>query len=175
MSGSEAEKDEKTKVAVRYPRVGQGVDVHPFEVGRKLILGGVHIPFDRGLMGHSDADAVVHALCDALLGSCGLGDIGRHFPPSDPAYRGMDSLFFLTRIVALVRKKGYAPYQADITILAERPKMAPHVSAMQQILAPILGVSAEDVAIKATTTEKMGFTGREEGIVAMAVVTVVPV
>jgi len=174
VNGSDEKRDESKKGSVRYPRVGQGVDVHPFAEGRKLILGGVHIPFEKGLMGHSDADAVVHALCDALLGSCGLGDIGRHFPPSDPAYQGMDSLFFLSKIVSLVREKGYVPYQTDITILAERPRMAPHVSAMQKILSPILGVLPEDVAIKATTTEKMGFTGREEGIVAMAVVTVVP-
>ncbi len=158
----------------RYPRVGQGVDVHPFSEGRKLILGGVHIPFDRGLLGHSDADAVVHALCDALLGSVGLGDIGRHFPPSDDRYKGMDSLFFLKKIVELVHEKQYRPYQADVTILAERPKMAPHVLSMQNVLSPILGVSPQDVAIKATTTEKMGFTGREEGIVALAIVTVVP-
>lgn len=158
----------------RWPRVGQGVDVHPFEEGRELWLGGIRIPHTHGLAGHSDADAVIHALCDALLGAVGEGDIGRHFPPSDERYRGQRSLFFLEAIVGILKDKGYAPYQADLTIVAERPKISPHAGKMREVLAYALGVSPEDVSIKATTSEKMGFTGREEGLMALAVVTVIP-
>lgn len=158
----------------RWPRVGQGVDVHPFEKGRELWLGGIQIPHTHGLSGHSDADAVIHALCDALLGAVGEGDIGHHFPPSDKRYQGQRSLFFLESVVGLLRKKGYAPYQADLTIVAERPKISPHAGKMREVLAYALGVSPEDVSIKATTSEKMGFTGREEGLMALAVVTVIP-
>ena len=153
-------------------RVGQGVDVHPFKEGRDLVLGGVRIPHDRGLDGHSDADAVIHALCDALLGTLALGDIGRHFPPSDPRYRGKDSRFFLREVTSLVRAKGYRPHQVDVTILAERPKIAPHVQAMVAALSSCMGLAASDISIKATTTERMGFTGREEGIAVWAVATV---
>lgn len=153
-------------------RVGQGVDVHPFRDGRDLVLGGVHIPHSRGLDGHSDADAVIHALCDALLGTLALGDIGHHFPPSDPRFRGKDSRFFLREVTALVRGRGFAPAQVDVTILAERPKMAPHIPAMVDQLAACMGIAPSDVSIKATTTERMGFTGREEGIAVWAVATV---
>ncbi len=158
----------------RWPRVGQGIDVHPFEEGRELWLGGVRIPHSRGLAGHSDADAVIHALCDALLGSVGQGDIGRHFPPSDERYRGQKSLFFLERIVEIVRQEGFCPYQADLTIVAERPKISPYASKMQEILSGAMGISPGDVSIKATTSEKLGYTGREEGLMAVAVATVVP-
>ncbi|AFS53481.1 2-C-methyl-D-erythritol 2,4-cyclodiphosphate synthase [Leptospirillum ferriphilum] len=158
----------------RWPRVGQGVDVHPFEKGRELWLGGIQIPHTHGLSGHSDADAVIHALCDALLGAVGEGDIGHHFPPSDERYRGQRSLFFLESVVTILRKKGYVPYQADLTIVAERPKISPHAGKMREMLAHALGVLPEDVSIKATTSEKMGFTGREEGLMALAVATVVP-
>ena len=153
-------------------RVGQGVDVHPFTEGRDLVLGGVRIPHDKGLDGHSDADAVIHALCDALLGTLALGDIGRHFPPSDPRYRGKDSRFFLREVTALLRSRGYRPYQVDVTILAEKPKISPHVSSMVKELSGCMEIGPEDVSIKATTTERMGFTGREEGIAVWAVATV---
>jgi 2-C-methyl-D-erythritol 4-phosphate cytidylyltransferase/2-C-methyl-D-erythritol 2,4-cyclodiphosphate synthase len=158
----------------RWPRVGQGVDVHPFEKGRELWLGGIQIPHTHGLSGHSDADAVIHALCDALLGAVGEGDIGHHFPPSDERYRGQRSLFFLESVVTILRKKGYLPYQADLTIVAERPKISPHAGKMREVLAHALGVQPQDISIKATTSEKMGFTGREEGLMALAVATVVP-
>ncbi|MHB1285386.1 MAG: 2-C-methyl-D-erythritol 2,4-cyclodiphosphate synthase [Leptospirales bacterium] len=157
-----------------WPRVGQGIDVHPFEEGRELWLGGVQIPHSKGLSGHSDADAVIHALCDALLGAVGQGDIGRHFPPSDERYRGQRSLFFLERIVEIVRQEGFSPHQADLTIVAERPKISPHASKMQEILSKALGVSPKDISIKATTSEKLGYTGREEGLMAVAVATVIP-
>ena len=154
-------------------RVGQGVDVHPFKEGRPLVLGGVTIPHDRGLDGHSDADAVIHALCDALLGTLALGDIGHHFPPSDPRYKGKDSRFFLREVGGLLRSRGYRPHQVDITILAERPRISPHIPAMTAELSACLGIAGGDVSIKATTTERMGFTGREEGIAVWAVATVV--
>lgn len=153
-------------------RVGQGVDVHPFKEGRDLVLGGVPIPHDRGLEGHSDADAVIHALCDALLGTLALGDIGRHFPPSDPRYKGKDSRFFLREVTALIGSHGYRPHQVDVTILAERPKISPHVPAMVKELASCMEIDPSDISIKATTTERMGFTGREEGIAVWAVATV---
>lgn len=157
-----------------WPRTGHGFDVHPFESGRELWLGGVRIPHSKGLAGHSDADAVIHALCDALLGALALGDIGRHFPPTDERYRGQRSLFFLGRIVEMIRERGYRPYQVDLTILAERPKISPHVTDMQGVLAKALGILPSDISIKATTTEKLGFVGREEGLGAMAIATVVP-
>ncbi len=153
-------------------RVGQGVDVHPFKEGRPLVLGGVTIPHDRGLDGHSDADAVIHALCDALLGTLALGDIGHHFPPSDPRYKGKDSRFFLREVAGLILARGYRPHQVDITILAERPRISPHIAAMTSELSSCLGIGGEDISIKATTTERMGFTGREEGIAVWAVATV---
>lgn len=158
----------------KWPRIGHGFDVHPFESGRELWLGGIRIPHSKGLAGHSDADAVIHALCDALLGGMALGDIGRHFPPSDERYRGQKSLFFLERVVEMIREKGYRPYQVDLTIMAERPKISPHVTEMQNVLAKTLGIPTSDISIKATTTEKLGFVGREEGLGAMATATLVP-
>ncbi|MHB8543205.1 MAG: 2-C-methyl-D-erythritol 2,4-cyclodiphosphate synthase [Leptospirales bacterium] len=165
--------DSSNQGRIRWPRVGQGIDVHPFEEGRALWLGGVLIPHSKGLAGHSDADAVIHALCDALLGAVGQGDIGRHFPPSDERYRGQNSLFFLERIVEIVRREGYVPYQADLTIVAERPKISPYASKMQDVLSKALGVAPNDISIKATTSEKLGFTGREEGLTVLAVATVI--
>ena len=153
-------------------RVGQGVDVHPFKEGRALVLGGVRIPHPLGLDGHSDADAVIHALCDALLGTLALGDIGHHFPPSDPRFLGKDSRFFLREVGSLVRSNGYRPHQVDVTILAERPRISPHIPDMVAALAECLDMASSDISIKATTTERMGFTGREEGIAVWAIATV---
>lgn len=170
----EKERPEERNSRRGWPRIGQGIDVHPFEEGRELWLGGVKIPHSRGLAGHSDADAVIHALCDALLGAVGEGDIGRHFPPSDERYRGKNSRYFLEEIVVLLSKKGYLPHQVDLTIVTERPKISPYAGKMQEVLSRILGIAPGDVSIKATTSEKLGFTGREEGLMAMAVATVIP-
>lgn len=153
-------------------RVGFGYDAHRFTPDRPLILGGVEIPHHAGLMGHSDADVLTHALGDALLGAVAAGDLGRHFPDSDPAYRGISSLVLLRRIVAVVRDRGYEPVNVDLTVVAERPRLAPHIPHMIDNLAPILGLAPEAVSIKATSTEKMGFAGREEGMAAYAVVLV---
>jgi 2-C-methyl-D-erythritol 2,4-cyclodiphosphate synthase len=150
-------------------RVGTGFDVHPFADGRALIVGGVPIPHERGLAGHSDADVLLHAICDALLGAAALGDIGRHFPDSDPALRGISSLELLRRTVAILAAAGWAPLQVDTCILAERPRFAPHEPAMRARIAAALGVSEQNVGIKATTTEGLGFVGRREGIAAQAV------
>lgn len=149
-------------------RIGSGFDVHRLTENRKLILGGVDIPFDRGLDGHSDADVLVHALMDAILGALCLGDIGRHFPPSDEAYRGADSMKLLDAVCTMMNERGYRIGNADLTIIAEKPKMAPHIPAMRQNIAAVLGTDIENVSVKATTTEKLGFTGREEGIAAFA-------
>lgn len=149
-------------------RIGSGFDVHQLTEGRKLILGGVEIPFERGLDGHSDADVLVHALMDAILGALCLGDIGRHFPPGDGAYRNADSMKLLAVVCSLMREKGFQVGNADLTIIAEKPKMAPHIPAMRQNIAAVLGTDIENVSVKATTTEKLGFTGREEGIAAFA-------
>lgn len=153
-------------------RVGFGYDAHRLVPGRPLILGGVEIPHALGLSGHSDADVLTHALGDALLGAVAAGDLGRHFPDSDPAYQGISSLILLERIMAVVRSRGYRPVNVDVTVVAEKPRLAPHVPTMIDNLAPILGLPSGAVSIKATTTEKMGFTGREEGIAAYAVVLV---
>jgi 2-C-methyl-D-erythritol 2,4-cyclodiphosphate synthase len=153
-------------------RIGFGYDAHRLEPGRPLILGGVEIPCHLGLKGHSDADVLTHALGDALLGAVAAGDLGRHFPDSDPAYRGISSLILLERIVDLVRSRGYQPMNVDVTVVAEKPRLAPHVPEMVEKLAPILGLAPDAVSIKATSTEKMGFAGREEGIAAYAVVLV---
>ena len=150
-------------------RIGQGFDVHAFAEGRKLIIGGVHIPYERGLLGHSDADVLLHAICDALLGAAALGDIGKHFPDTDPHYRGADSRALLRHVAGLMRKHGYQVNNVDATIIAQTPKMAPHIAAMIENIAMDLGISADRVNVKATTTEKLGFTGREEGIAAQAV------
>ena len=151
-------------------RVGMGFDVHRLVEGRELWLGGIRIDHTLGLLGHSDADVVIHALCDALLGAAALRDIGFHFPDTAVEYKNIDSKILLRDTVALIRDKGYEIGNADITICAERPKLNPHVPAMQECLSRIMGVEVEDVSIKATTTEKLGFTGREEGISTYAVV-----
>ncbi len=153
-------------------RIGFGYDAHRFTTGRPLILGGVTIPHPVGLSGHSDADVLTHALGDALLGAVAAGDLGRHFPDRDPAYQGISSLVLLERIMSEVRSRGFQPVNVDITVVAEQPRLAPHIPAMVDRLAPILGLPPEAVSIKATTTEKMGFAGREEGIAAYAVVLV---
>ena len=151
-------------------RIGHGYDAHAFSEGRPLILGGVNIPHNKGLAAHSDGDAVIHALCDALLGAASLGDIGAHFPDNDPAYRNIDSRILLRNVMAKIHDLGYELCNADITILAQVPKLAPYILSMRDILAGDMKVNVSDVNIKATTTEKMGFIGREEGISAFAVV-----
>ncbi len=150
-------------------RIGQGFDVHALVAGRKLVIGGVEIAHDRGLLGHSDADVLLHAICDALLGAAALGDIGRHFPDSDARYQGIDSRELLRHVAALLKLKGYAVVNVDATIIAEAPRMAPHVPAMCANIAADLGVDGGSVNVKATTTEKLGFAGRGEGIAASAV------
>ena len=151
-------------------RVGQGFDAHAFKRGDRLVLGGVEIPHDRGLEAHSDGDVVLHALCDALLGAAGLGDIGRHFPPDDTAYENIDSRILLRRVVDLVVSAGLQIGNADITIIAQEPRMAPHTDAMRENIRGDLGLEPSRVNIKATTTEHMGFTGRGEGIAVFAIV-----
>jgi 2-C-methyl-D-erythritol 2,4-cyclodiphosphate synthase len=155
-------------------RIGHGYDVHRFGGDRPLTLGGVRIPHDRGVLAHSDGDVVIHALCDALLGALALGDIGRHFPDTDKSYAGMDSRRFLERVNVLVKGKGYRLGNADITVLAQAPKLAPHIESMRTTLAETLAVDTECINVKATTTEGMGFTGRGEGIAAHAVVILLP-
>ena len=150
-------------------RVGLGYDVHRLSAGRRLVLGGVEIAHPLGLDGHSDADVVLHALMDALLGAAALGDIGQHFPPGDPRWRDADSLDLLTRVVTLLREAGWAVGNVDVAVLAERPKLLPHVPLMRERIAARLGVGADAVGIKATTNERLGFVGREEGIAAHAV------
>ncbi len=153
-------------------RVGLGYDAHRLVAGRPLILGGVEIPHAQGLLGHSDADVLSHAIGDALLGAVGAGDLGTHFPDRDPAYKDISSLILLDRIMRLVRDRDYQPVNVDATIVTQEPRLAPHISAMQARLAPILGLTPAEVNIKATTTEHMGFTGRGEGIAAYAAVLV---
>ncbi len=155
--------------AIANVRIGHGYDVHPLVRGRRLVLGGVEIPHECGLAGHSDADAVVHALIDALLGAAGLGDIGAWFPPSDERYRGIDSLVLLGEVAAELRRLGWRVLNCDVTVIAERPRLSPHREAMRGRLAEGLGVSPHQVNVKATTTEGLGFTGRREGIAAQAV------
>jgi 2-C-methyl-D-erythritol 2,4-cyclodiphosphate synthase len=150
-------------------RIGHGFDVHAFAEGRRLIIGGVDIPHHRGLLGHSDADVLLHAICDALLGAAALGDIGRHFPDSDARFKGIDSRKLLRHVAQLLDGRGWKVINIDATIIAQAPKMAPHIAAMRQHIAEDLGVAVEQVNVKATTTEKLGFTGREEGIAAEAV------
>ncbi len=153
-------------------RIGQGYDVHALVEGRKLILGGVDIPHTRGLLGHSDADALLHAITDALFGAAGLGDIGRHFPDTDPAFAGADSRVLLREAVRRVREAGYAVGNVDATVIAQKPKLAPHVRGMVANLAKDLGISPDRCNVKAKTNEKLGFEGKEEGIVAQAVVLI---
>jgi len=150
-------------------RIGQGFDVHAFAEGRKLMLGGVEIAHPLGLLGHSDADVLIHALCDALLGAAALGDIGHLFPDTDASYKGADSLVLLAEVMRQIRARGFELGNADVTVMAEAPKLAPHISAMRQKLASAMQVDADQISIKATTTEKLGFTGRGEGIAAMSV------
>ncbi|MGD0492999.1 MAG: 2-C-methyl-D-erythritol 2,4-cyclodiphosphate synthase [Steroidobacteraceae bacterium] len=149
-------------------RVGQGFDVHAFGEGDHVVLGGVRIPYGRGVVAHSDGDVVIHALCDAVLGALGEGDIGRHFPDSDPRYRGADSRVFLRTVAEMMRKAGFKLINADLTVLAEAPRIAAHRSAIAANLAADLGVEARFINIKATTTERMGFIGRGEGLAALA-------
>ncbi len=150
--------------------IGQGIDAHRFAPGRPLMLAGVEVPHDRGLEAHSDGDVAIHALCDALLGAAGLGDIGRHFPDSDPAYAGIDSRVLLRRVMASLGDIGLAVHNADLTLVAQEPKLAPYIPAMSEAIAADLGCALARVNVKATTTERMGFTGRGEGIAAFAVV-----
>ena len=154
-------------------RVGLGFDVHRLVEGRALWLGGVNIPWERGLLGHSDADVAIHALCDALLGAAALRDIGYHFPDSDPQYKGIDSRLLLRHVMRLLDENGYRLGNCDITICAEQPKLNPHIPAMQRELAACMDCDPGQVSIKATTTEKLGYTGRGEGIAAHAVALIV--
>jgi 2-C-methyl-D-erythritol 2,4-cyclodiphosphate synthase len=153
-------------------RVGQGYDVHRLVEGRKLILGGVDIPYELGLLGHSDADALLHAITDALLGAAALGDIGRHFPDTDPRYQGADSRVLLRGAVALLKEKGWRPVNVDATIIAQQPKLAPHAAAMVANVAVDLGISPDSVNIKGKTNEKLGYLGCSEAIEAQAVVLI---
>lgn len=154
-------------------RMGHGYDVHRLTTGRKLILGGQEIPFELGLLGHSDADVLTHAVMDALLGAAGLGDIGQHFPDTDPAYAGADSIKLLEHVIALLRERGWCVGNVDATVLAQRPKLAPYIPAMRQCLAAAMEVEVERVNVKATTEEKLGFTGSGEGMAAHAVAVIV--
>lgn len=149
-------------------RIGQGIDFHQLAEGRDLWLGGVKIPHNKGCLGHSDADVLLHAICDALLGSIGLGDIGHHFPDTDAAYKNIDSKVLLRRCYNMVREKGYWLVNIDSTLLLQAPKIKPYISQMQETIARIVHMAKEDVSIKATTTEQMSFVGREEGVVATA-------
>lgn len=158
----------------RMPRVGHGIDVHRFGDGNTVTLGGVVIAHDRGLIAHSDGDVALHALADALLGALALGDIGKHFPDTDAAWQGADSRVLLRHVVSLVRARGYVVANADVTVLAERPKLAPHIDAMRECIAADLAVAPDQVSVKATTTEQLGFVGRREGIEAHAVVMLWP-
>lgn len=155
-------------------RVGQGFDVHALVPGRRCVIGGVDIPHDKGLLGHSDADVLLHAVCDALLGACALGDIGRHFPDGDARYRGIDSRELLRRVGGLVRESGFVPVNVDATVICEMPRIGPHAARMVANIAQDLGVDETAVNVKATTTEGLGFAGRGEGIAAQAVCLVIP-
>ena len=156
-------------------RIGQGFDVHGLVAGRKLIVGGVHVPYDRGLEGHSDADVLLHAICDALLGAAALGDIGRHFPDTDPGYKDADSRVLLRAVGRKVYEAGYAVGNIDATIIAQAPRMAPHIPQMVLNILADLDLRNGSVNIKATTTEHLGFTGRGEGIAAQAVALLEPI
>jgi 2-C-methyl-D-erythritol 2,4-cyclodiphosphate synthase len=149
-------------------RIGQGFDVHAFGDGDHVMLGGVRVPHTRGLLAHSDGDVALHALCDAILGALALGDIGQHFPPSDPRWKGADSRAFVRHCDALIRERGWRVGNCDITVVCERPKVGPHAQAMREAIAAELGIEVDVVSVKATTTETLGFTGRGEGIAAQA-------
>lgn len=153
-------------------RIGTGYDVHKLAEGLPLWLGGVEVPHTHGLVGHSDADVLLHAICDALLGAAALGDIGKHFPDTDPQYKGISSIKLLAHVGQLLRGKGYTIVNIDSTIVAQRPKLAPYITQMRQNIANTLGVDIENISVKATTTEHLGFEGREEGISSQAVVLI---
>lgn len=153
-------------------RVGFGFDVHQLVVGRELWLGGIRLEHEKGLLGHSDADVLVHAICDALLGAANMRDIGYHFPDTAGAFKDVDSKILLKKTVELIAEKGYSIGNIDATVCAERPKLKVHIPLMQKVLAGVMGIEEEDISIKATTTEKLGFTGREEGISAYATVLI---
>lgn len=154
-------------------RIGQGYDAHKFKESGKLVLGGVEIPYEKGMEAHSDGDVVIHALCDALLGAMALGDIGKHFPDTDNSYKGIDSRILLKEVMNKVREGGMKLGNTDITVIAQAPKLAPYIQAMREILASDMSTALNNVSIKATTTEKMGFTGRAEGIAVTAVVLLI--
>lgn len=154
-------------------RIGQGFDAHKFKDSGRLVLGGVEIPFDKGMEAHSDGDVVIHALCDALLGAMALGDIGKHFPDTDDSYKGIDSRILLKDVMKKIREGGMKLGNADITVIAQAPKLAPHIKQMREILANDMSTAINNVSVKATTTEKMGFTGRAEGIAVTAIVLLV--
>ena len=151
-------------------RIGTGIDFHQLAEGSALWIGGVHIPHHKGAVGHSDADVLLHAICDALLGALALGDIGEHFPNTDPAYKGIDSKILLSKCVQLIHSKGYRVVNVDATLCLEAPKIRPYVKSMQAAIAPLMAIEPDAVSVKATTTEKMGFAGREEGLMATATV-----
>jgi 2-C-methyl-D-erythritol 2,4-cyclodiphosphate synthase len=153
-------------------RVGFGFDVHEFTDGRKLILGGIEIPHEKGLLGHSDADVLLHAVCDAILGALSIGDIGYHFPDSDPKFKNIDSKELLLKVYYLMRDEGYSVVNLDSTVLLQQPKIAPYIPSMRKIIAGILGIGVERVSVKATTTENLGFVGRKEGCAAQAVILI---
>ena len=150
-------------------RIGQGYDAHKFKAGDHIVIGGVTIPYEKGMAAHSDGDVALHALCDALLGAAALGDIGKHFPDTDAAFKGIDSRILLRDVVAKLRSLGFRFINVDVTIIAQAPKMAPHIPLMREYIAADLGIALDCVNVKATTTEKMGFEGRGEGISSMAV------
>ena len=154
-------------------RIGQGYDAHKFKEGGKLILGGVDVPYEKGMEAHSDGDVVIHALCDALLGAMALGDIGKHFPDTDNAYKGIDSRVLLKEVMSKVREGGMKLGNVDITVIAQAPKLSSHIENMRKILAVDMSTAVSNVSVKATTTEKMGFTGRAEGIAVTAIVLLV--
>lgn len=151
-------------------RIGQGFDVHAFAKGRPLIIGGITIPYEKGLLGHSDADVLLHTIADACLGAIAAGDIGKHFPDTDPAFKDADSAVLLQKVWEFVTKQGYVLGNLDCTIIAQKPKMAPHIESMRARISELLQTEIENVNVKATTTEKLGFTGREEGIASQAIV-----
>lgn len=150
-------------------RIGTGYDVHKLTEGRQLIIGGVEIPYEKGLLGHSDADVLLHAIMDALLGALALGDIGKHFPDTDPKYKGISSVLLLEHVAKLLEEKGFGITNIDATIIAQKPKMAPHIPQMRENIAKALGIETSSLNIKATTEEGLGFTGREEGIASQAI------
>ncbi len=153
-------------------RIGYGFDVHALQEGRPFILGGIEIPSSFGPLGHSDADVLIHAICDALLGAAALGDIGKHFPDTSGEFKNIDSKILLQRVVTLLKEKNYSIGNIDATVILEKPKIAPHIEAMREALSKVMGIPVEDISIKATTNEKMGFIGRQEGVSAHAVALV---